>query len=108
MKTLVYGAGPIGRWLALRLHQGGKDVTLLFPEQGIGGLRFPGDLAQFLSEYYGDKGVSVEAGALISGIARESEGYVLTSRDGAPLVLAPGTTWVEMPEAAPTITSAEQ
>ncbi len=34
--------------------------------------------------------------------------FVLTSRDGAPLVLAPGTTWVEMPEAAPTITSAEQ
>jgi len=29
MKTLVFGAGPIGRWLALRLHQRGKDVTLL-------------------------------------------------------------------------------
>ena len=29
MKTLIYGAGPIGRWLALRLHQAGKDVTLL-------------------------------------------------------------------------------
>ncbi len=29
MKILVYGAGPIGRWLALRLHQGGKDVSLL-------------------------------------------------------------------------------
>ena len=29
MKTLIYGAGPIGQWLALRLHQAGKDVTLL-------------------------------------------------------------------------------
>jgi 2-dehydropantoate 2-reductase len=29
VKTLVFGAGPIGRWLALRLHQGGKDVRLL-------------------------------------------------------------------------------
>jgi 2-dehydropantoate 2-reductase len=29
MKTLIYGAGPIGRWLALRLHQAGQDVTLL-------------------------------------------------------------------------------
>lgn len=29
MKILVFGAGPIGRWLALRLHQGGRDVTLL-------------------------------------------------------------------------------
>ncbi len=29
MKTLIYGAGPIGQWLALRLHSAGKDVTLL-------------------------------------------------------------------------------
>ena len=29
MKTLIYGAGPIGQWLALRLHQAGLDVTLL-------------------------------------------------------------------------------
>ena len=29
MKTLIYGAGPIGRWLALRMHQAGQDVTLL-------------------------------------------------------------------------------
>jgi 2-dehydropantoate 2-reductase len=29
MRTLVYGAGPIGRWLALRLHGAGRDVTLL-------------------------------------------------------------------------------
>ena len=29
MKTLIYGAGPIGRWLALRLQRAGQDVTLL-------------------------------------------------------------------------------
>lgn len=29
MKTLIYGAGPIGQWLALRLERAGKDVTLL-------------------------------------------------------------------------------
>ena len=29
MKILIYGAGPIGRWLALRLHQAGTDVTIL-------------------------------------------------------------------------------
>jgi len=29
MKTLIYGAGPIGRWLALRMQQAGQDVTLL-------------------------------------------------------------------------------
>lgn len=29
MKTLIYGAGPIGQWLALRLHQAEQNVTLL-------------------------------------------------------------------------------
>lgn len=29
MKTLIYGAGPIGRWLALRLERAGADVSLL-------------------------------------------------------------------------------
>jgi 2-dehydropantoate 2-reductase len=29
MKTLIYGAGPIGQWLALRLQNAGSDVTLL-------------------------------------------------------------------------------
>ena len=29
MKTLIYGAGPIGRWLTLKLAAAGKDVSLL-------------------------------------------------------------------------------
>lgn len=29
MKTLIFGAGPIGQWLALRLRQTDQDVTLL-------------------------------------------------------------------------------
>jgi ketopantoate reductase len=29
MKTLIYGAGPIGLWLALRLSHSSADVTLL-------------------------------------------------------------------------------
>ena len=29
MKTLIYGAGPIGQYYAFHLHQAGKDVTIL-------------------------------------------------------------------------------
>lgn len=29
MRTLIYGAGPIGRWMALLLSSGGADVTML-------------------------------------------------------------------------------
>ncbi len=39
MKTLIYGAGPIGQWLALRLHQAGEHVTLLARNQTCRSLR---------------------------------------------------------------------
>ncbi|MEJ2289175.1 MAG: 2-dehydropantoate 2-reductase N-terminal domain-containing protein [Deinococcales bacterium] len=29
MKTVIYGAGPLGQWLTLRLSHSGADVTLL-------------------------------------------------------------------------------
>ena len=36
MKTLIFGAGPIGRWLALGLHKAGKNVTLLARNETYG------------------------------------------------------------------------
>ncbi len=42
MKTLIYGAGPIGQWLALRLHQSGQDVTLLARDDTYRSLRESG------------------------------------------------------------------
>ena len=29
MKTLIYGAGPIGRWLTVKSAKAGVEVTLL-------------------------------------------------------------------------------
>ena len=78
----VIGGGFIGSELAAALAMNDKEVEMLFPEQGIGALRFPDDLADFLNQYYGEKGVSVQAGALVSGIVKEGEGFILTSRDG--------------------------
>ena len=42
MKTLIYGAGPIGQWLALRLHEAGKDVTLLARDETYRSLKKSG------------------------------------------------------------------
>jgi 2-dehydropantoate 2-reductase len=39
MKTLIYGAGPIGQWLALKLAHAGKDVTLLARNETLRALR---------------------------------------------------------------------
>ncbi len=42
MRTLIYGAGPIGRWLTLRLSQSGQDVTLLARDATYQSLRRDG------------------------------------------------------------------
>ncbi len=39
MKTLIFGAGPIGQWLALRLHHAEQDVTLLARNETYRSLR---------------------------------------------------------------------
>lgn len=78
----VIGGGFIGSELAAALAVNDKEVEMLFPEQGIGAGRFPDDLADFLNEYYAERGVSIQAGALVSGIVKEGEGFILTGRDG--------------------------
>ena len=78
----VIGGGFIGSELAAALAMNGREVVMLFPERGISALRFPGDLAEFLNEYYRQKGVSVEVGALVNGIAKDGEGHLLTTQDG--------------------------
>lgn len=42
MRTLIYGAGPIGQWLALRLHHAGQDVTLLARSETLSSLQREG------------------------------------------------------------------
>jgi 2-dehydropantoate 2-reductase len=39
MKTLVYGAGPLGSWIAGKLHEAGVDVSLLARAQRLADLR---------------------------------------------------------------------
>jgi 2-dehydropantoate 2-reductase len=42
MKALIYGAGPIGQWLTMRLHQAHQDVTLLARSDTLSSLRREG------------------------------------------------------------------
>src|SRR2546428_9948279 len=46
----------------------GRQVVMLFPDDGIGGRVFPAGLAQVLNQYYREKGVEVLAGELVSGM----------------------------------------
>ena len=60
-----------------------KEVVMMFPEAGIGGLSFPSDLTHFLNDYYRDKGVEVLPGEVISGLEETSDGRLtLQSKTG--------------------------
>jgi len=61
-KLAVIGGGFIGSEVAAALRGTGADVSLYFPDAGIGARIFPSDLSQNLNEYYREQGVDVRAG----------------------------------------------
>jgi 3-phenylpropionate/trans-cinnamate dioxygenase ferredoxin reductase component len=77
----VVGGGFIGSEIAAALAMNGQDMVMIFPEQGVGGLFFPTDLAQFLNQYYRDRGVEVRNGRLVEGLAKQDGQTVLKLDD---------------------------
>jgi 3-phenylpropionate/trans-cinnamate dioxygenase ferredoxin reductase component len=77
----VVGGGFIGSEIAAALAMNDQDVVMIFPEQGIGGLFFPADLARFLNQYYRDRGVDVRNGRLVEGLAKQDGQTVLKLDD---------------------------
>jgi 3-phenylpropionate/trans-cinnamate dioxygenase ferredoxin reductase subunit len=67
----VIGGGFIGSEIAAALAMNGKQVVMLFPEEGIGASLFPHDLNQFLNGYYRAKGVEVLPRNRVTGLARK-------------------------------------
>jgi NADPH-dependent 2,4-dienoyl-CoA reductase/sulfur reductase-like enzyme len=65
-RFLVVGGGFIGSEIAAALQSNGAQVTMVFPEDGIGARLFPADLARFVTDYYREKGVEVRTGELAS------------------------------------------
>ena len=58
----------------------GKEVTIAFPEEGIGARNYPRDLSQFLNDYYRQKGVRVMAGEMVSGLEKHADGLALITK----------------------------
>lgn len=73
---VVIGGGFIGSEIAAALAMEGKQVTMLFPEAGIGARLFPEELALFLNDTYREHGVTVLPGETVSGL--EGAGTELT------------------------------
>jgi 3-phenylpropionate/trans-cinnamate dioxygenase ferredoxin reductase component len=67
-KCIVIGGGFIGSEIAAALAMNNRDVTMIFPEPGIGSRVFPSDLSAFITGYYHEKGVEVLAGESVADI----------------------------------------
>jgi NADPH-dependent 2,4-dienoyl-CoA reductase/sulfur reductase-like enzyme len=84
-RFIVIGGGFIGSEIAAALAMNGKQVTMLFPEEGIGGQVFPPALARFLNGYYNEKGVDVRPGELAAGVEHRGPRPVLRTKSGAAI-----------------------
>lgn len=73
----IIGGGFIGSEMAAALNKNGKDVSLIFPEDGICATLFPQDLAAFLDTYYQEKGVHVLNNHLVVSITKEGDTYLV-------------------------------
>jgi 3-phenylpropionate/trans-cinnamate dioxygenase ferredoxin reductase component len=69
----VIGGGFIGSEIAAALAMNGREVVMIFPEDGIGGRMFTADLTHFLNDYYHEKGVKVHANAEVVSVEHRDD-----------------------------------
>jgi len=82
----VIGGGFIGSEVAAALAMNGREVVMIFPDEGIGSRMFPPDLATFLNDFYRQKGIDVIAGASVTGMeARQGQSIlkIRTAQSGS-------------------------
>jgi NADPH-dependent 2,4-dienoyl-CoA reductase/sulfur reductase-like enzyme len=79
----VVGGGFIGSEVAAALAMNGKRVTMVVPEAGVCSRLFPGDLVDFVNDFYRQKGVEILAGRRVSGLETRAGQAVLTVGDSS-------------------------
>lgn len=83
----VIGGGFIGSEIAAALALNGKEVVMVFPGKDIGDRVFPHALAQFVSNFYKQKGVEVLAGEKITGLKTLGNQCVLNTSTNRKIVV---------------------
>jgi NADPH-dependent 2,4-dienoyl-CoA reductase/sulfur reductase-like enzyme len=67
-RFVVIGGGFIGSELAASLRSQGREVTMVFPEQGVGWRTFPASLSTAVTDYYREKGIEVLSETLVGSV----------------------------------------
>jgi NADPH-dependent 2,4-dienoyl-CoA reductase/sulfur reductase-like enzyme len=84
-RFVVVGGGFIGSEIAAALRSQGREVTMVFPEPGIGWRTFPPALSAEVTEEYRSRGVEVLAEALVDGVERDGGTTRIRLQDGRTL-----------------------
>lgn len=85
-RVAVVGGGFIGSEIAAALAANGKEVTMVFPEDAIGGRSYPPDLARAITRYFEEKGVRVLAADTVAGIEERGDRTAVRTAKGHELV----------------------
>ncbi len=81
----VIGGGFIGSEIAAALTMNGKEVTMVFPEEGIGAMVYPKDISQYLNNFYREKGVRLMTGETLSDISRQGDKLIMKTSHGSQI-----------------------
>lgn len=73
----VIGGGFIGSEIAAALALNGKQVVMVFPDEGLGAHLFPRDLSLFLNDFYREKNVEVRPGEAVVAVETRGEQLAL-------------------------------
>ncbi len=82
---VIVGGGFIGSEVAAALSMNEKNVTMIFPEDGIGAKVYPKSLSSYLLTYYKERSVNVISGDSVAGLEERNGRYIVRSRKGGRL-----------------------
>ncbi len=81
----VIGGGFIGSEIAAALAMNGKKATIIFPGKYLCERIFPNDLAEYVTNYYKDKGIKVLSGESVKDIIQKDGKYEVTTEKGSAI-----------------------
>ncbi|MBF4589098.1 NAD(P)/FAD-dependent oxidoreductase [Curtobacterium sp. VKM Ac-1395] len=81
--VVVVGGGYIGTEIAAGVVQTGARVTLVDPDEVVGGAMFPDDLARAFQQRFVDHGVELRTGRRVTEGSQTADGVTLTLDDGS-------------------------
>ncbi|MFX0018956.1 MAG: NAD(P)/FAD-dependent oxidoreductase [Candidatus Hermodarchaeota archaeon] len=83
----VLGGGFIGSEIAaaIKFYNPKADVTMIFPEIGIGGLIFPESLSKYLNDYYQKKGIKILKDEMVLNVVKQGKIFLVETKSGKKL-----------------------